>query len=124
MNIARVAYEAYKIHTGGKTFDDGRDMPAYESLSNKIQAAWLAAAEAVIRTVKSTEGDEYDDCEYDDWGSKTDDKNYVLKKFISGHTEPEPSEIQFAKQVPCAGSTHLRISPNTDGDRPSYSRGL
>ena len=37
------AYQAYADATGGKTFD-GRDMPDWSGLGDKIQAAWIAAA--------------------------------------------------------------------------------
>ena len=39
----RRAYQAYADATGGKTFD-GRDMPDWSELGDKIQAAWIAAA--------------------------------------------------------------------------------
>jgi len=44
---ARVAYEAYARSTGGKTFD-GRDMPRWSDLGDKIQTAWLAASSAAV----------------------------------------------------------------------------
>lgn len=37
------AYAAYADATGGKTHD-GRDMPDWSGLGDKIQAAWIAAA--------------------------------------------------------------------------------
>jgi len=37
------SYEAYADATGGKTHD-GRDMPDWSDLGDKIQAAWIAAA--------------------------------------------------------------------------------
>ncbi len=37
--LAAVAYRAYAEHTGGKTWD-GRDMPTWEELPEKIQGAW------------------------------------------------------------------------------------
>lgn len=49
-DLALVAYEAYARSTGGKTYD-GRDMPAYDDLGDTIQAAWQAAAQAVVDTV-------------------------------------------------------------------------
>lgn len=45
------AYEAYREHTGGKTYD-GRDMPTWAELvekSPKIAGAWEAAGAAVYR---------------------------------------------------------------------------
>ncbi len=46
----QIAYEAYAIHTGGKTHD-GRDMPSWEDLPGRIQHAWEAAARAVAKEV-------------------------------------------------------------------------
>lgn len=43
---AHVAYDAYAAFTGGKTFD-GRDMPTWENLPERIQNAWRAAVAAV-----------------------------------------------------------------------------
>jgi hypothetical protein len=45
--LAQGSYEAYAEATGGKTFD-GRDMPAWENLGEKIQGAWRAAAAKAI----------------------------------------------------------------------------
>lgn len=45
--MGQIAYEAYKEFTGGKTFD-GRDMPEWKDLGDKIQRAWEAAADAVV----------------------------------------------------------------------------
>lgn len=39
-------YEAYAAFTGGKTFD-GRDMPTWDQLSDRIKGAWEAAADAI-----------------------------------------------------------------------------
>lgn len=41
-----VGYEAYAQSTGGKTFD-GRDMPRWEALPERIQKAWTDAALAI-----------------------------------------------------------------------------
>lgn len=43
---ARIAYAAYGESTGGKNYQ-GNPMPPWEHLGDAIQAAWLAAAEAV-----------------------------------------------------------------------------
>lgn len=45
--LARAAYEMYAEVTGGKTFD-GRDMPAWDDLGERIQGAWRAAADKVV----------------------------------------------------------------------------
>ncbi len=44
--LGKVGYEAYAKFTGGKTYD-GRDMPAWDDLTDRIQGAWQAAAEAI-----------------------------------------------------------------------------
>jgi len=41
------AYERYAWFTGGKTYD-GRDMPTWHGLTDKIRDAWCAAAHAVV----------------------------------------------------------------------------
>ncbi|MFJ6729978.1 hypothetical protein ACIQPQ_34275 [Streptomyces sp. NPDC091281] len=47
-DLARTAYEAYGESTLGLTHD-GRSMPAWDDLSDRVQVAWAAAAVAVIR---------------------------------------------------------------------------
>lgn len=42
-----MGYEAYALHTGGKTFD-GRDMPTWDELPDSIKLAWGSAASAVF----------------------------------------------------------------------------
>ncbi|MET9396308.1 hypothetical protein [Kitasatospora sp. NPDC002965] len=42
-SIARAAYEAYRVHTGSRTWD-GRPMPEWQDLGARIQRAWAAAA--------------------------------------------------------------------------------
>lgn len=54
-NNARRAYQAYVEFTGGKTFD-GRDMPTWENLTERIQQAWTAATDAVDLTKHPVEG--------------------------------------------------------------------
>jgi hypothetical protein len=44
--MGKIGYEAYAQHTGGKTFD-GRDMPRWEDLPERIRSAWRAAADAI-----------------------------------------------------------------------------
>jgi hypothetical protein len=46
-SLARVGYEAYRNHTGGKSLATGQDIPAFDELPEKIKDAWLAAATAV-----------------------------------------------------------------------------
>lgn len=56
INLGLLAYEAYKDSTKGKTFD-GRDMPEWADLGNKIQKAWEDAARAVQKYVKHSKSD-------------------------------------------------------------------
>lgn len=44
--LGQLGYEAYARSTGGKTFD-GRDMPTWSALPDKIKQAWHDAARAV-----------------------------------------------------------------------------
>ncbi len=46
-DYAQAGYEAYAKCTGGKTFD-GRDMPTWTQLPQRIQDAWAAAANAIL----------------------------------------------------------------------------
>jgi hypothetical protein len=46
-DYGQIGYEAYAEFTGGKTWD-GRDMPKWDNLPNKIKEAWLEAALAII----------------------------------------------------------------------------
>lgn len=48
--IAKSAYEAYALYTGGKTYD-GREMPTWFDLPHNIQSAWVASARAVADIV-------------------------------------------------------------------------
>jgi hypothetical protein len=50
--VAKAAFEAYGLSTGGKTWD-GKDIPQWEFIGEKIQAAWRAAALAVVRDVEA-----------------------------------------------------------------------
>lgn len=53
----QIAYAAYAESTGGKTYD-GRPMPLWDELPQRIRDAWTAAAEAVrtalVTSVSST----------------------------------------------------------------------
>ncbi len=48
----QAGYDAYAQCTGGKTFD-GRDMPLWSELPQRIQDAWNAAAEAIEERIAS-----------------------------------------------------------------------
>ena len=41
--LGKRGYEAYAVSTGGKTYD-GRDMPTWDQLPERIRQAWIAAA--------------------------------------------------------------------------------
>ncbi len=43
----QLAYEAYAKSTGGKTFD-GREMPKWADLPERIQTAWCDATAAAL----------------------------------------------------------------------------
>lgn len=45
--LAKLAYAAYGQTTGNKNFQ-GNPMPAWEALGDTIQAAWVAATQAVV----------------------------------------------------------------------------
>lgn len=47
MDRARVAYEAYRAHSGGVSLISGLPIPQWEYLHSGIQEAWVAAASAV-----------------------------------------------------------------------------
>ena len=50
IDIGRVGYEAYAESTGNKTYD-GRDMPKWEELTQRIQDAWRHAGVASMKQV-------------------------------------------------------------------------
>ena len=43
-----IAYNGYRAHTNGKSLATGQDIPLWENLAPVIQAAWRAAAIAVM----------------------------------------------------------------------------
>ena len=43
-----IAYNGYRAHTNGKSLATGQDIPLWENLAPVIQAAWRAAAIAVL----------------------------------------------------------------------------
>lgn len=45
---ARIGYDGYAKSTDGKTFD-GRDMPGWDDLPERIRDAWKAATDAVLK---------------------------------------------------------------------------
>lgn len=47
--LGKVNYQAYGLSVGGKTYD-GRPIPKWEDLGQKIQEGWVAGAEAVAQS--------------------------------------------------------------------------
>lgn len=47
--LGQTAYAAYALSTDGKTYD-GRDMPTWDGLTDKIREAWRCGAEAAATT--------------------------------------------------------------------------
>ncbi len=45
--LGRVGYAAYAECTGGKTYD-GREMPEWDALPERIRGAWVRAAQAIV----------------------------------------------------------------------------
>lgn len=54
VELAEIAYNAYGENRNWKTFD-GRDMPAWNDISDVIQIAWIAAAIAVRQALLADE---------------------------------------------------------------------
>ena len=52
--LAQLAYAAYGNHVGWRNFQ-GEKMPYFEDLSPRIQEAWQAAAEMVVKYVTREE---------------------------------------------------------------------
>lgn len=48
VDVARRSYKAYAENSDGKTFD-GRDMPSWEKLTDKVRDHWTAATKESIR---------------------------------------------------------------------------
>lgn len=49
-DLAKVAFEAYNVQAGGKTWD-GKDIPPFEEVGEKVQANWIAATKALCAAV-------------------------------------------------------------------------
>lgn len=45
--LAKIAFDAYNKEAGGKTWD-GRDIPPFSDVGDKVQANWDAAAAAIV----------------------------------------------------------------------------
>jgi len=48
--IAEVAFKAYNEQAGGKTWD-GKDIPPFSEVGDKVQANWIAAVKATCALV-------------------------------------------------------------------------
>lgn len=59
VEYGQIAYDAYCLESGGKSLISGATLPDWMSLKYPIRAAWVAAAQAVAKTVRS---DFTDDC--------------------------------------------------------------
>lgn len=46
--LAQIAYEGYRNHTGGKSLATGQAIPEWAGLSEGIQNAWRASVQAVL----------------------------------------------------------------------------
>lgn len=45
--LAEIAFVAYSAKAGGKTWD-GKDIPPFSEVGEKVQSSWLAAVSAVV----------------------------------------------------------------------------
>ena len=52
--LGKIAYDAYRADTGGKSLVSGAAIPEWEELDVRIRLAWVAAARAVKVRVQST----------------------------------------------------------------------
>lgn len=50
-HLARAAYEAYSMQTGGKSLATRDDLPGWDALESKYRDAWVTAARAVEAAV-------------------------------------------------------------------------
>jgi hypothetical protein len=50
LEIAQVAFDAYNVQAGGKTWD-GKDIPPFSEVGDKVRANWCAAVRAVTAHV-------------------------------------------------------------------------
>lgn len=55
IGLAKTAYEAYGISTGGKNYQ-GLPMPSWDDLGEPIRTAWVAATTAVARELLDKQG--------------------------------------------------------------------
>ena len=51
INYGQVAYEGYCLSSGNKSLISGAELPAWDKLDPKIQAAWCSASVAVANAI-------------------------------------------------------------------------
>lgn len=44
-DVAKIAFDAYNVQAGGKTWD-GKEIPPFEKVGERVQANWIAAVKA------------------------------------------------------------------------------
>ena len=44
-DLARIMFDAYNEQAGGKTWD-GKDIPPFDEVGERVQSNWIAAADA------------------------------------------------------------------------------
>ena len=50
-SLGKIAYNAYRKSSGGKSLVSGVKLPEWEELSNEIRTAWECAASAVAGVI-------------------------------------------------------------------------
>ena len=50
LDIGRIGFEAYSVSVGGKTYD-GKDIPKWEDVGQRVQDAWRAAGIAILQYI-------------------------------------------------------------------------
>lgn len=52
--LARIAFDAYNKQAGGKTWD-GKDIPPFDEVGEKVRANWQAAVQSVLEAINHEE---------------------------------------------------------------------
>jgi hypothetical protein len=60
MSFGRVAYEAYRKSSDGKSLVSGQALPEWDGLHERIKQAWEDAALSVLEAYEEDEEDAYD----------------------------------------------------------------
>lgn len=120
---AQLAYQAYAVSTGGKTFD-GRDMPTWEQLPERIQQAWtaatLAGAEAMIpayQQLPASVGPRPSKAE--DQAHLQDVADYWLPKIKPGGVFDEPALLEVLSSYSHVLTELPKVYCAVTGDRMS-----